>query len=100
MLSIVSFSLLILLYMSKSSKQKKSILSLAGQADRHQLYELSVQCSEAEVDFVLDTFKTLRGRPPALVREDFCGTANVCCEWVRRNKKLHAIGIDLDNIPL
>lgn len=82
--------------MSKSSKQKKSILSLAGQADRHQLYELSVQCSEAEVDFVLDTFKALRGRPPALVREDFCGTANVCCEWVRRNKKLHAIGIDLD----
>jgi len=82
--------------MPKSSKQKKQRLSLAQQADRHELYELSVQCSESEVDFVLDTFKQLRGRKPALVREDFCGTANVCCEWVRRDKKLQAIGVDLD----
>ena len=44
----------------------------------------------------MDTFRQLRGRKPALVREDFCGTANVCCEWVRRDKKLEAIGVDLD----
>ncbi|MET0090817.1 MAG: class I SAM-dependent methyltransferase [Candidatus Thiodiazotropha sp.] len=78
------------------SKRKKKSPSLADQADRHRLYELSVQCSEAEIDFIDDTFKSLRKRRPTRLREDFCGTANVCCEWVRRRKSNHAIGVDLD----
>lgn len=69
---------------------------MAQLADRHRLYELSVQCSEAEIDFVDDTFKKLRGRRAKRLREDFCGTANVCCEWVRRRKGNQAIGVDLD----
>jgi cyclopropane fatty-acyl-phospholipid synthase-like methyltransferase len=77
-------------------RKKKSSSSLAQTADRHRLYELSVQCSEAEIDFVDDTFKKLRGRRARLLREDFCGTANVCCEWVRRRKFNRAIGVDLD----
>ncbi len=78
------------------SKRKKKSPSLADQADRHRLYELSVQCSEAEIDFIDDTFKKLRKRRATRLREDFCGTANVCCEWVRRRKRNHAIGVDLD----
>ncbi len=70
--------------------------TVAQQCDRHQLYELSVQCAESEVDFITDTFTQLRQRPARLLREDFCGTANVCCEWVRRNPQNRAIGIDLD----
>ncbi len=77
------------------ARRKKSP-TLAKQADRHQLYELSVQCAEAEVDFVTETFKALRRRPARLLREDFCGTANVCCEWVRRHQQNRAIGVDLD----
>ncbi len=69
---------------------------MADQADRHQLYELSVQCAEAEVDFVQSTFKALRGRAALLLREDFCGTFGVCCEWVRRHRRHRAIGVDLD----
>lgn len=80
--------------MGKSNK--KPALRLADTADRHRLYELSVQCAEAEVDFVDLTFKRLRGRRASLLREDFCGTANVCCEWVRRRKGNRAIGVDLD----
>lgn len=76
--------------------RKKQQPSLAEQADRHQLYELSVQCAEAEVDFVSETFESLRGRPARLLREDFCGTANVCCEWVQRHEENRAIGVDLD----
>jgi len=76
--------------------RKKQQPTLAEQADRHQLYELSVQCAEAEVDFVSDTYKALRGRPAHLMREDFCGTANVCCEWVQRDEQNRAIGVDLD----
>ena len=83
--------------MSKHKKRrKKSSPTLASQADRHQLYELSVQCAEAEIDFVDATFKRLRKRKARLLREDFCGTANVCCEWVKRGGKRHAIGVDLD----
>lgn len=70
--------------------------SLAEQADRHLLYERSVQCAEAEIDFIEATFRRLRGRELQLLREDFCGTANVCCEWVRRKRTHRAIGVDLD----
>ena len=81
-------------------RKKKSSLSMADTADRHKLYELSVQCAEAEIDFVDDTFKKLRGRRARLLREDFCGTANVCCEWVKRRKFNRAIGVDLDGSVL
>ena len=82
--------------MKNSAKRRKAVPSLADSADRHHLYELSVQCAEAEIDFVDETFKRLRKRKARLLREDFCGTANVCCEWVKRGNKRHAIGIDLD----
>ncbi|WP_369156956.1 class I SAM-dependent methyltransferase [Candidatus Thiodiazotropha sp. LNASS1] len=78
------------------AKRKKKSPSMAKTADRHHLYELSVQCAEAEIDFVDDTYKKIHGRRAKRLREDFCGTANVCCEWVRRRKSNHAIGIDLD----
>lgn len=69
---------------------------MADKADPHALYEEAVQDAAAEVDFVEATFKTLRGRPASLLREDFCGTANVSCEWVRRRAANRAAGIDLD----
>jgi SAM-dependent methyltransferase len=80
----------------KKRNKKKKHPTLAQRADRHQLYELSVQYAESEIEFVDDTFKSLRGRRARLLREDFCGTANVCCEWVRRRKTNRAIGIDID----
>ena len=76
--------------------KKKRRQKMADSADRHRLYELAVQCAEAEVDFVADTFKQLRKRPMRALREDFCGTANVCCEWVSRDSKNTAVGVDLD----
>jgi hypothetical protein len=69
---------------------------LANQADRHQLYQESVQDTETEIDFVEETWQALRNRPPELLREDFCGTANTACEWVRRGAGHYAIGVDLD----
>jgi len=78
------------------AKRRKKGQNMAEKADRHQLYEQSVQCAEAEIDFVDATFERLRGRRAQLLREDFCGTANVCCEWVRRRPGNRAIGIDLD----
>jgi cyclopropane fatty-acyl-phospholipid synthase-like methyltransferase len=76
----------------KSRKKK----TLAEKADRHVLYEKSVQNVPEEYKFVSKTFRKLRGRRPKSVREDFCGTASMCCEWVRRSKENTAIGVDVD----
>lgn len=70
--------------------------SLAALADRHLLYQQSVQDVEAEIDFVEQTWSELRRRPAGLLREDFCGTANTSCEWVTRDPEHYAIGLDLD----
>ncbi|HLF29811.1 MAG TPA: class I SAM-dependent methyltransferase [Xanthomonadales bacterium] len=65
-------------------------------ADRHDLYQRSVQDTESEIDFIEQTWTDLRDRPAEVLREDFCGTANTACEWVRRNAGHFAIGVDLD----
>jgi cyclopropane fatty-acyl-phospholipid synthase-like methyltransferase len=75
---------------------KKSPRTMAERADRHKLYEKSVQDVEAEYNFVTKTFRDLRGRKPASLREDFCGTAGMCCEWVSRRGKNTAVGVDID----
>lgn len=72
------------------------IPSLAEGADPYRLYERAVQSPEAEVDFVLEHFHRLTGRPARLLREDFCGTAAVSCAWVRRHSDHRALGLDLD----
>ncbi len=70
---------------------------MADLADRHELYEESVQCVEEECEFITDTFQKIRGRVPASLREDFCGTASACCEWVRQSPGHTAIGVDYDS---
>ena len=81
---------------NKGKNKDKTKPTMAEQADRHVLYEESVQCVEAEIDFVDQTFHELRNRTAKYLREDFCGTGNTSCEWIRRRKTNHAIGIDLD----
>lgn len=71
-------------------------LTMAEQADRHELYEASVQNVEEECKFVSSTFEKLKGRAPLSWREDFCGTASAACEWVRRDDQRTAVGVDID----
>jgi len=79
-----------------TGNQSRNSRSQAERADRHVLYEKAVQCAEAEIDFVAGTFRKLRGRRAKILREDFCGTANVSCEWVRRGADHEAWGVDID----
>lgn len=72
----------------------------AETADRHKLYEQAVQEVESEIDFVDETFEELRGRKAASLREDFCGTAQTTCEWVRRRGGNTGVGVDLDEATL
>lgn len=69
---------------------------MASRADRHDLYQRSVQDVAWEADFLERIFHNLCGRAPLSMREDFCGTALAACEWVRRNPRHTAIGVDLD----
>jgi len=82
--------------LKKQKTTRRSDGSQAALADIHRLYEESVQCVEAEIDFVDQTYKKLRGRNAVTLREDFCGTMNTSCEWVRRRKRNLAYCIDLD----
>ena len=74
--------------------------SMAGSADKHKLYELSVQSTDADLDFIDDTFLTLKNRKAARLREDFCGTANNSCAWVKRRPGNHALAVDHDPLVL
>jgi len=71
-------------------------LTMADQADRHELYEAAVQNVEEECKFVAKTFAKLKGREALSWREDFCGTASAACEWVRGGDERTAIGVDFD----
>lgn len=85
---------------TRSGKRRKTngakpVLT-AKTADRHVLYQLSVQSPETEVAFIDRVFKKIRGRRPLHLREDFCGTALLCKTWAESSKERTATGIDLD----
>jgi hypothetical protein len=68
----------------------------AKNADKFRLYEKSVQTPLNEVDFISNTFKRIRGRAALSLREDFCGTAVLACEWAKSHGDRTALGIDLE----
>ena len=76
--------------------RKKSGKTMADKADRQILYEKAVQCPEAVINFVDETYRQIRGKQARWLREDFCGAAATACEWVLRRSVNHAIGVDLD----
>jgi SAM-dependent methyltransferase len=84
----------------KKQRHKPQQPRMADTADRHQLYEAAVQNAAAECEFIEQTFRGIRGRPPRVLREDFCGTANISSHWVRRHRDNRATGVDLDGAVL
>lgn len=74
--------------------------SRAERAELHRLYEESVQCPEADIEFFARIYRELRGREPLVLREDFCGTAKLALTWCLDDPKRRAYGIDLDEPTL
>lgn len=66
----------------------------------HDLYEDSVQCPEADVQAIDRFYREINGRHPRVIKEDFCGTAAICAEWVRKRRSNSAVGVDLDRSTL
>ena len=85
----------------KSDRPKKrKRRSQADKADKYKLYLASVQEPEVEVKFFDRAYKSFNDKKkPRVLREDFCGTFAICCEWAKKKDRI-AIGVDLDPEPL
>jgi len=68
--------------------------------DKFQLYQESVQNPSFEVKFMRQVYRRTRGTEPLRLREDFCGSAVLSCEWTRQVRTGTAIGLDLDRPTL
>lgn len=68
--------------------------------DKYKYYEKSVQNFQNEVEFLRDNFQKLRKRKAYTLREDFCGTGGISCNWVAQGDKYQAWGVDLDPEPV
>jgi SAM-dependent methyltransferase len=69
--------------------------------DKYELYENSVQTPDVHALWFQEAYQDLNPKKKARVlREDFCGTFQISCEWVKLDKKNSAIGVDLDSEPL
>ena len=77
-------------------RQRGGRKTLAQQADKYDCYQRSVQETEPEIRTIQRVFKQNRGRAPRSMREDFCGTGMMACDWVRQHRDNTAFGIDLD----
>jgi hypothetical protein len=84
----------------KSARAPRRTKFSARTADRYELYQLSVQSPENDIEFLANVFKKLRKRTAYRFREDFCGTALLSATWVQQGTKYTAEGFDLDPEPI
>jgi SAM-dependent methyltransferase len=77
------------------TRSPKTAPLTARTADRHVLYQRSVQAPETDAAFYDRWFRRYAKRPLRVLREDFCGTAALAVEHVRRHRDNRAIGVDL-----
>lgn len=77
----------------KTKRAKKPALT-AKTADKHVLYQLSVQAPAEDSKTYARWFKAYAGRPMRSFREDFCGTAVLSCHHILNHKDNTAVGVD------
>lgn len=68
--------------------------------NKYFLYEESVQAPVIDTKMLASIYADIFKREPRSLREDFCGTFNLAAEWVKRDPRNSAVGIDLDKEPL
>lgn len=85
--------------MSKK-KSGKSVEGTEAKFDRYDYYRRAVQSPEVDVRFLRDTYREITNREPVSLREDFCGTFAISCEWAKLSPKYRAYGVDIDNEPI
>lgn len=83
----------------KKAAPRKSRFT-AKTADRHELYQLSVQAADYETEFLDKIYRKIYGKRALSMREDFCGTALLTAAWVASRPDRTAVGVDLDRPTL
>lgn len=86
--------------MATTKKAKVVSGNKLNREEKYRLYEASVQNPEADINFINKEYKRIFKRLPLTLREDFCGTGTMACEWVKQSFKHKSYGIDLDVEPI
>ena len=73
---------------------------MAKPFNKYTYYEASVQTPEEHVRIFDRMFSEIRGRVAMKLKEDFCGTFLISCEWVRSHPHRLSLGVDLDPEPI
>ncbi len=68
--------------------------------DKYKYYKDAVQSPENDVAFFNQIYKEHFKAEPKTLREDFCGTFAICCEWAKLDDSKVAFGVDLDQEPI
>tara|TARA_R110002072_G_scaffold299403_6_gene474985 strand:+ start:32526 stop:33509 length:984 start_codon:yes stop_codon:yes gene_type:complete len=76
-----------------AKKPAKKALT-ARTADKHILYQMSVQAPDTDSKTFGRWFKKYTGRELRAWREDFCGTSVLSCHHVKNHKDNTAVGVD------
>jgi len=82
------------------TKEKKGKTKSDRILDRHHYYQEAVQSPDHDIPFFEKIYKKKNKRLPRRLREDFCGTAFLSAEWVRRRPENEAVGVDTDHAVL
>jgi hypothetical protein len=73
----------------------------AQEFDKHKLYKQSVQEPEADIAIFKKLYQEKNpGKSLTTLKEDFCGTYTICCEWVKNNANHLALGVDYDQATI
>ena len=72
----------------------------ANSVDKYVLYQRAVQSAEPDVEFLFNTYKTIRNKEPRHFREDFCGTCLLSAYWVKQGPDFTTESYDIDPEPL
>lgn len=80
-----------------TKKSKKSVF------DKYDLYTHSVQSADHDASLIRSMYHAEnpgQSSQELLIREDFCGSGELCFEWTRLDPTYRALGVDIDNSAL
>lgn len=86
--------------MAKNVQKSASKAVKLSKDEKYHLYLSSVQNPQMDIEFINKEYKAIFGKKPKILREDFCGTGLLACEWTKLSSENKAYGIDLDLEPI
>mmetsp|Transcript_21860 Transcript_21860/g.37678 ORF Transcript_21860/g.37678 Transcript_21860/m.37678 type:complete len:364 (-) Transcript_21860:978-2069(-) len=69
---------------------------LSKTTDKYICYERSVNAPQADLNFIIKAYRIAYHKKPITLREDFCGTAALLCQFVASDVERTGYGVDND----